>query len=381
MRSTSIPVLAMVTMALLACQDQQILNNGSSSSVGQSSSDTTMAQSSSSLSSMAESSSSTALSSSSGYSILPSTAPALKRVVGYVPLYRDADAIVAAQYFSTVTHANISFVNPDDTTATFANFRKDGSWLATINALRPKQQSGLKLLASIGGGAVREWIGKMTKPHLREAYSDSLVQFALDEKLDGIDIDLEGSIVSDSGNYNAFARMLISKAHAKGLLVTAAVAGWQSGMYANDMIQKLDFVNLMAYDYTGPWSPRSVGPHSGYARALREMETFATKAGDPSKITWGVPFYAHHYWTESDGTRAGTSLSFAEVVEQYPQGLDQDSVGTRYTQEGIMFYDGRITMRTKTLKAREFGGIMIWELGQDAGGDLSLLKVIHEHAR
>ena len=36
------------------------------------------------------------------------------------------------------------------------------------------------------------------------------------------------------------------------------------------------------------------------------------------------------------------------------------------------------TIRSKTrLSAEEVGGIMIWELGQDAFNDFSLLKTIH----
>jgi GH18 family chitinase len=44
---------------------------------------------------------------------------------------------------------------------------------------------------------------------------------------------------------------------------------------------------------------------------------------------------------------------------------------------GATFYNGLPTMIKKTQLARKsFGGIMIWEITQDASGELSLLRAI-----
>lgn len=201
------------------------------------------------------------------------------------------------------------------------------------------------------------------------------------EGLDGLDVDLEGSLVADTVNYNPFVRLLADKVHAKNKLVTAAVAGWQKSAYSGSALAKLDFINLMAYDYTGPWSPKGVGPHSSYTKAIADLESFAAKDGvGKDRITLGVPFYAHQFYTE-DGVKLGNSVTFSDVLDLFPQAMDQDSAGTRNTLDGIYFYNGRPTIRDKTIKAREFGGIMIWEMGQDATGENSLLKVIADHAK
>jgi hypothetical protein len=48
----------------------------------------------------------------------------------------------------------------------------------------------------------------------------------------------------------------------------------------------------------------------------------------------------------------------------------------------IMYYNGIPTMKQKTLLAKEkASGIMIWQLGGDARGSKSLLKVIYKTAR
>lgn len=378
---TTIGLLA--SLALCSCLNSHSEEkSSSSSSTSSSSADSSALSSSSDLPlSSGEVSSSSSSSTPASYAVLSSPQEALKRVVGYVPTYRDAQAITSGPYFNILTHANISFVNPDDTNMNFAKARNSGSWKKTIAALRPHQDQGLKLMASIGGAAAPAWIATLIKPEHREAFVDSLISFMDSEKLDGLDIDLEGTLVSDTVNYNPFVRLLADKVHAKNKLVTAAVAGWQISAYASSSLAKLDFINLMAYDYTGPWAPKGVGPHSSYTRSIADLQNFSAKEGvGKDRITLGVPFYAHQFYTES-GVKAGNSVGFGELLDLYPQALDLDSIGTRNTIEGIYFYNGRITIRDKTLKAREYGGIMIWELGQDATGDNSLLKVIAEHAK
>lgn len=367
------------TFNLSACLSSGSDEKNSSSSQNSASSSSVDAASSSSMLDM--SSSNLSSSSATSYAVIHSDLPALKRVVGYIPIWRDAQAILDGPNSKILTHVNLSFLNPDDSTMTFTKARADQTWNKIINTLRPRQAAGLKLIASIGGGAAPSWLGHLVKADKREAYADSLINIMEDFKLDGIDIDLEGAIVSDSGNYNAFVKLLADKVHAKNKLVTAAVAGWQKSYYRGDALAKLDFVNLMAYDYTGPWAPKGVGPHSSYARSIADLESFAAKEGvGKDRITLGVPFYAHQFYTE-DGVRQGNSESFGNLLGSFPEAVDMDSVGVRGTVGGIYYYNGRPTMRDKTIKAREYGGIMIWELSQDADGDNSLLKVIADHTK
>lgn len=395
MKKATFPVLGIAALALIGCMNDSsdektssssISNNSSSSSgaLVSSSSNTDSIAMSSSAALSSEAMSSSAISSSSAmpvYSVIKSDLPPLQRVIGYVPLYRDPIAMVSSPNFGIVTHANISFVNPNDTTCTFSQLRNSNNWKTTIGALRAKQAGGLKLMASIGGGNVAAWMRSLVKPNLRNIYADSLVAFMEAENLDGIDVDLEGDIVADTANYNAFVRLLADKVHAKGKLTTAAVAGWQRNSYSTSALEKLDFINLMSYDYTGPWSPKTVGQHSSMAKSINDIQLFAAKAGvGANRITLGVPFYGHNFYTV-EGEKGGTSFAFYDIMNEHPEAIDIDSVGVRGTDIGITYYNGRITMRDKTIKAREFGGIMIWELGQDADGDKSLLKVIADHAK
>ena len=58
-----------------------------------------------------------------------------------------------------------------------------------------------------------------------------------------------------------------------------------------------------------------------------------------------------------------------------PEAATQDQV---LVDGATTYLNSRATILAKAKLARQYGGIMIWELGQDAPGDASLLKAIVE---
>jgi hypothetical protein len=83
-----------------------------------------------------------------------------------------------------------------------------------------------------------------------------------------------------------------------------------------------------------------------------------------------VPFYGRGY--TADGKLDWNSyVPFKELIE-----LDKDNYNSDF-YNGIA-YNGAATMREKCAMAKEYGGIMIWELSQDAKGEYSLLSLIKE---
>jgi hypothetical protein len=84
-----------------------------------------------------------------------------------------------------------------------------------------------------------------------------------------------------------------------------------------------------------------------------------------AKLVLGVPFYGRH---RTDRNRTPT---YREIVERWKPAAAVDEV------EGICF-NGPETMGRKAAYARDEGmaGVMIWEVGQDAVGEASLLKVL-----
>jgi GH18 family chitinase len=398
-------VIAISTLALNACLNDSEKKNATlfSSAVPSSSSlDLSETISSSESNSPTELLSSTPQQSSSSfdetpvytdtivpYKVFDSNKPAIKRVVGYIPIYRDQDELFKKMNLSVVTHANLSFINPKDSSGDFVKFSAGEQWQAYKKHHSELTAKGIKVIASIGGAAANHGIyTHLLKDENKSAFVKNLVKFALDNKLDGIDVDLEGTLVNDSAQYGPFVSELSDSLKAHGLLLTAAVANWNGGYWSDATLAAFDFINSMSYDESGTWTPKSIYQHSPMSAALRDLKYWTETRGlAKEKVVLGVPFYGYNYTLtryEIDGKEVGArgaaAFTWKDYLEKYPERIDADWAGKKLTADGIWFCNGRNTMRDKTLLSREYGGVMIWELSQDTHDSTSLMKVIVEHS-
>lgn len=308
--------------------------------------------------------------------------PPLRRVVGYLPLYRDPSVMVPRLDLRTLTHLNIAFVNPDDA-GSFATFEAAPAWIALAERLPAIRAAGVKVLASIGGGAASESLrGHLQDAGRRTAYVTALLGFADRWRLDGIDVDLEGSLVRDGERFNPFVLALGEALRQRGLLMTAAFSLHSAAVPSDAVLARLDFINAMAYDQTGSWAPTRVMQHSSWDYAQASLDAWTVKRGiAPERVVLGVPFYGWRFFRDAAGKPAGDARAWAQIVDERPQATAEDSYGDAATAAGAVFYNGTTTIAAKTRLARRYGGIMVWELGQDRPDDRSLFAVIRANAR
>ena len=117
--------------------------------------------------------------------------------------------------------------------------------------------------------------------------------------------------------------------------------------------------------------PNEPGPHSTYAKAKEDLNYWIkTRKVPKQKIGLGVPFYGYCF-----GTRYGESMSYKDIITTFAGADQQDQVIPE--GGGVIHYNGLPTIKKKTkLAVKKAGGIMIWQLLQDAEGDDSLLAAI-----
>jgi hypothetical protein len=177
--------------------------------------------------------------------------------------------------------------------------------------------------------------------------------------LDGVDIDWEypDPGTSESTNYTSLMTQLSDAMHSRGKLLTCAVVGNGStgGGVASAVFAKIDSLNIMAYDANN-------FQHSTYTYATQCLDYWVTSRGCPaSKAALGVPFYSRP-----------SDFGFNVLLSK-----GADPFADVWGSEG---YNGITTIKKKTNLCfdRSIGGIMMWELSQDATGTNSLLTAIDQ---
>ncbi len=291
------------------------------------------------------------------------------RVVGYFPYYRFSlnDKI----QYCKVTHLNIAFANPE-TDGTIVLPSNSGDLLKNVMNTARSQNSDIKIYISIAGGALSDqvsntWKNFLSSPQDRPILIEKIVSYVLENGFDGVDVDLEWNHVT--AGYSDFVIELRDALKAESKGITAAYPSeTRYSLITQEALNALDFINLMVYDYTGPWNP-SPGQHSSYDHAKQGINFWKNTVGiNPSKLTLGVPFYGYDF----QNSTTVKAFTYGSMVDSDVSNSEKDNVGNKY-------YNGRPTIANKVkLASQNLSGIMIWELGQDSFSEYSLLETIHK---
>ena len=291
---------------------------------------------------------------------------AQKKVIAYIPNWIDLNSFSSTVQYSKLTHINIAFENPDANG--YLSFNSGSN--AIINAAHAQN---VKVFVSLGGGAIseggaiRDNYFNLITPGNRTAFIQKIYDYVVAHNFDGVDVDLEGPAIN--GDYGGFVIALANKLHANGKQITAALSeGYGGANVPTSTFAAYDWINIMAYDATGPWQPGNPGPHSPYSMAVNQFNYWTGRGLPASKAIIGLPFYGYGF-----GASANQGISYANIIAQYPGAENQDQVGN------TIYYNGIPTIKAKTTFAiQNAGGVMIWELSQDAVGSKSLLTAVNQ---
>jgi len=293
-------------------------------------------------------------------------------VVGYLPTWSGYPNSVNNVDLTKITHLNIAFANPN---ADGDIIMSDGTLINLGTVVTAAHNANVKILVSIGGAGAPGSTYNNLIVNSQTAFIDKIVQFAVDNNLDGIDVDIEGDVLNgttlNSTQYEGFIVELETALHAENKLMTAALATWFAFRVTNLAASKFDFINLMSYDAYGTWT--GPGQHSSYSFAVEDLTYWSTTKAVPlNKLTVGVPFYGYR-WTNT----GSAALNFIGITNLYTNSEFSDEA--RPANGGIVYYNGIPTIKQKTaLAIEQAGGIMIWQLTGDATGAKSLLSAIDE---
>ena len=208
------------------------------------------------------------------------------RVVGY--LSSDNFDKMNLIQFCKLTHLNLAFANPDKNGN--LNFKGDiDAVVKYVKSVNPK----IKISISLAGGVLSEeiaanWKFLIDNPENRPNLIRNIINFTQLHKLDGVDIDLEWDAVTTG--YSGFVLELRKELTAKKKLLTAALPN--NSRFENitqEALNAFDFLNIMSYDSTGPWTPNNPGQHSSFEDAKVGIDFWHNIQNIPGeKLTLGV---------------------------------------------------------------------------------------------
>ena len=289
------------------------------------------------------------------------------KVVAYVPNWNDNTAAFAKTIdYAKITHINLAFQNPinDAGDMEFAA----GSEVIVAEA----HKRNVKVLVSIGGGSASGDAALMARYDLltsdahRAAFVKKLAVYIKAHDLDGLDVDLEGPAIRK--DYGAFVHDLARALQPNYLLTAALSQGYGGKSVPDSAFKDFDFVNVMAYDATGPWDKNRSGQHSPFTLAQENVAYFIKRGLAPEKTVLGVPFYGYGFGKAFRSYGYG----YKEILAAFPGAEKTDEVGD------TIWYNGAGTLRKKAqfVKDAHLGGVMIWSLDNDAPGKNALLSVL-----
>ena len=332
------------------------------------------------------------------------------RVVGYYASWAsgyDPDDVP----FDRLTHLNYAFLEPQsDGTVVLGNPNND----SLIQDLAASSDGDTELQFSISGGWYpQEFSDAASTWSNRQRFAETAVDHVINYGFDGIDLDWEypdgTTRDSDPDNFEllveAVRNELDSRVGTDAPLTIAASANPNTSddAYNDGIFQYLDHVNVMTYDFNGDWSSETNfnapfetpedDPNWGEWSASNTMDYWAGRVANED-LVMGMPFYGYSF-TNVSSTNDGLYQSFDSAPsETYyniennikPQSHydyfwhDEAQVPWVYSsQDGIFIsYDDESSVQNKCdfVNANGFGGVMCWELSQDASN--TLITVMHD---
>ena len=324
--------------------------------------------------------------------LAPSSAAAAEPVmVGYLPAFKGLEQSLRTTPIDGYTHINIAFANPDASGA----LAKDGEMTcmgagagenASVALLRAAvaqlKRKGAKVLLSVAGGVIPACSGdwaELLATDGGEAVQSGLLELVDAAGFDGIDIDIEGVLLTEidrDGHYTPFIANLSRALKAKGKLLTVATASYEGGMIPVSSIPYFDLVMPMSYDAIGPSWGQAGAEHSTFAQAQRDLDLWLKRGVAPERLVLGLPFYGYGFGSYDAG------YAFTDLIASYPtEALSDDVIGKACDGCDYITFNSLATIRQKTRLAMEkAGGVMVWEMTQDTHDQL-LGRTIKESLR
>jgi spore germination protein len=221
----------------------------------------------------------------------------------------------------------------------------------------------------------------LANPQTRSTFVNNLVQLTLNEKWDGISIDIEKTPPGDRNNFSALLDELHKGLKAKDKVLNVSIPAkfidypsdlWSGAYDYADIGKNSDQVVLMTYDEHGLGTTQ--GPIASHAWVNKVISYAVTKI-PKEKIVMGLPVYSFD-WGSNKPTMPDY-LSYAQSMDRAKKhgvnvGYDEEhKVPTySYTANGVrheVYFENKesLTPKMEYAKEHKLHGVAVWRLGME----------------
>ncbi len=323
-------------------------------------------------------------------------------VLGYYPSWetgvKPADLVL-----KRFTHICHSFLMTD----VKGNLKTEGN-MPSADLIQRSHAAGTKVLISLGGAGSGATFNAMTRDRAAtDKYVNAVMAFMIKNNYDGLDMDWEAPENEvDKGHKTDLMRQFRARLdqEAPGSLLTMALpaSDW-SGKWidAPALLPLVDFVNVMTYDYHGPWSsqsghnaalyPISSDPTKGAFSTVDGMKYWTlTKKFPKNKLVVGIPLYGRGFavpglYQATKGKKSSAEeVPYKKAVALIKAGWvrhwDKEA-GAPYLVDPkgteMVSYDDieSVTLKGQWAAQQGYRGIFYWEVTEDLiGGEHVLVN-------
>lgn len=179
---------------------------------------------------------------------------------------------------------------------------------------------------------------------LREKLANQIVDYIVEYKLDGINIDFEDMYESDKDYFSRFLIELEPKLNEIGAVLSVDVTApdgaenWSMCYDRHTIGKTADYIMFMAYDQYGE-SSTEAGTTAGHNWVEANITKFLGQEGvEPEKLVLGIPFYTMLWEDDSPSVvnmKSVDSVIPSEVEKKWDEDLKQYYV--EYTENGSKY--------------------------------------------
>ena len=241
-----------------------------------------------------------------------------------------------------------------------------------------------KIFISIGGAAgYGGAFQKIAADKVRlKLFTQNVAAYVQAHQVDGVDIDWEywtkQAVDQQGGNDPVESRLLVDLLAAlraelpKNIQMTTDIfAGyWYGEQYLAEIQQYLDYVVLMAYDFTGAWESSPIRHHSDYATFKKSIKFVLARGFQKEKLLVGFPAYGIEF-IDGKNTQVNKEHPYKAIVATIKQKNGDYNSG----KIGNLFFETPELVKKKSqyILNQQLAGIFIFELTQDTLDDSSSL--------